>query len=192
MSEPADPIHSHLERTRQVLQEMKESCGETLRLMGTELEDILDNGGTIYLCGNGGSAAHAQHIAAELVGRYEASPTAQPAVAFTTDTSILTAVSNDFGYEEVFKRQVEAFIGPSDALIGISTSGTSENVIRAGREARDRGAIVYGWTGRDGGSLPEICDRTLHIPADRTAIIQEGHQAAGHILCEHIENQVFD
>jgi D-sedoheptulose 7-phosphate isomerase len=144
-------------------------------------------GGTVFWCGNGGSAADSQHFAAELVGRYKRERSAIASVALTTDTSILTAIGNDYSYEEIFARQVEAVVRRGDVLIGISTSGNSQNVIRAVQTARNRGAITIGMLGRDGGSLRHYCENTIVVPHTETARIQEMHLMIGHILCDLVE-----
>ena len=145
-------------------------------------------GKKILICGNGGSAADAQHIAAELVGRYEEQRRAWPAIALTTDTSALTALSNDYGYEEVFSRQVQALATPNDLLIAISTSGQSANVIRAAQKARELGCKVIALTGADGGQLSALCDLTLSVPSARTARVQELHITIGHLWCEMVDD----
>ena len=144
----------------------------------------------IYLCGNGGSAADAQHIAAELVGRFKKERRGLPAIALTTDTSILTAVANDYGYEQVFARQIEALASAGDVLIGISTSGNSPNVVEAVKAARSIGVTTIGLTGGSGGTLKALCDETLIVPSDITARIQEAHILVGHILCEMIDERL--
>jgi D-sedoheptulose 7-phosphate isomerase len=148
------------------------------------------SGNKILLCGNGGSAADAQHIAAEFVGRYETERTALPAIALTTDTSALTALSNDYGFERIFARQVEALARPGDLLIAISTSGNSPNVISAVMTARKIGCKVIGLTGTSGKKLASLCDACILIPATRTARIQEAHIAVGHIWCELIDKKI--
>lgn len=148
-------------------------------------------GKKVYICGNGGSAADAQHFAAELVGRYLINREALPAVAFTTDTSILTAIGNDFGYDEVFKRQVEAFVKEKDIFIGISTSGNSKNVELAMIEAKKRGAKIVGLLGKDGGKCKELCDYPIIIETNRTPNIQESHIMIIHIICEIVENELY-
>jgi D-sedoheptulose 7-phosphate isomerase len=145
------------------------------------------DGGRIYILGNGGSAADAQHIAAEMVGRYRRERRGFPAVALTTDTSLLTAVSNDYGYDAVFERQVEALVRSGDAVWVLSTSGNSENVIRAVKAARKIGAYVIGFTGGDGGKLRELCDECLVAEAETSDRIQEVHQLAYHVICEMFE-----
>ena len=147
----------------------------------------LQAGNKVLLCGNGGSAADAQHIAAELVGRYESERVGLPAIALTTDTSALTALANDYSFERVFARQVEALAVEGDLLIAISTSGSSPNVIAAVMSARKRGSKVLGMTGANGKKLASLCDACLMIPFDRTARIQEAHITIAHIWCEMIE-----
>jgi len=147
----------------------------------------LQNGGKILFCGNGGSAADCQHLAAELVGRFERERRGLSAIALTTDTSILTSVGNDYGFDRIFERQVEALGRPGDVLIGMSTSGRSPNVILALRKARAMGLVTVGFCGADTGPLGEAADEILSIPADRTLLIQEGHIAVGHVLCDRVE-----
>ena len=149
--------------------------------------EALAGGNKILICGNGGSAADAQHIAAELVGRYELERRAYPAVALTTDTSALTALSNDYGYEEVFARQVLALGVAGDVLIAISTSGKSPNVIKAAEQARALGCKTIGLTGAAGKPLDSYCDQTLVIPSERTSRVQEAHITIGHLWCEMVD-----
>lgn len=151
------------------------------------LVEALAGGGTVFFVGNGGSAADAQHLATELVGRFEEDNRLR-ALALTTDTSALTALANDFGFEQVFARQVEALARPGDALVAISTSGNSPSILAAARQARENGARVLGLSGRDGGELLALSDLCLLVPSARTARIQEAHIALGHILCELIED----
>jgi D-sedoheptulose 7-phosphate isomerase len=148
-------------------------------------------GRTVYVCGDGGSAAEAQHIAGELVGRFLFDRPALPCVALTTDTSVLTAVANDYAFEEVFARQVQALVRPGDVLWALSTSGNSPNVLKAADAARRRGAKVLGMAGRTGGRLKELCDVALCVPADSSPLIQEGHQALLHVLCRLVEEALF-
>jgi D-sedoheptulose 7-phosphate isomerase len=147
----------------------------------------LQNGGKVLICGNGGSAADAQHLATEFSGRYEKERRALPAVALTTDTSALTAIANDYGFEQVFARQVEALAKPGDCLIAISTSGNSPNVIAAIMAARQIGCKVIGLTGQGGKKLASLSDECVLVPSSRTARIQEMHITIAHIWCEYID-----
>jgi len=147
----------------------------------------LRGGGTIYVCGNGGSAGDAQHIAGELVGRFLLERDALPCVALSTNTSILTCIANDYSFDTVFERQVKALVRKGDLLWAISTSGNSVNVLKAAEEARRRGAKVLGMTGRTGGKLKALSDVLLAVPADATPSIQEGHLGILHILCRLVE-----
>ena len=149
------------------------------------------NKNKVYICGNGGSAADAQHFAAELVGRYLIERDALPAVAFTTDSSILTAIGNDYGYDEVFKRQVEAFVKEGDIFVGISTSGNSKNVENAMKEAKKRGAYIVGFLGKTGGVCKGLCDCSIVVDYERTPNIQECHTMIIHIICEMVENELY-
>jgi D-sedoheptulose 7-phosphate isomerase len=150
----------------------------------------LEEGGKILICGNGGSAADAQHIAAEFVGRYETERKAMAAIALTTDTSALTALANDYGFERVFSRQVEALARQGDLLIAISTSGNSPNVISAVMAARQIGCKTLGMTGAKGKKLASLCDECILIPAERTARIQEAHITIAHIWCEIVDEKL--
>ncbi|MDQ2745850.1 MAG: D-sedoheptulose 7-phosphate isomerase [Acidobacteriota bacterium] len=148
-----------------------------------------ENGGKVLICGNGGSAADAQHLAAEFVGRYETERKALAAIALTTDTSALTALANDYDFERIFARQVEALVRPNDLLIAISTSGNSPNVTAAVMAARQIGCQTLGMTGAKGKKLASLCDECLMIPAERTARIQEAHITVAHIWCEMIDDR---
>jgi D-sedoheptulose 7-phosphate isomerase len=152
------------------------------------VQNALSRKGKILFMGNGGSAADSQHLAAELVGRFQTERRGLAAIALSTDTSILTSVGNDYGFEHVFARQVEALCRPEDVLIGISTSGNSANVLRAIRVGKEIGAATIAFTGEGGGQLAEICDLTLAIPSRVTARVQEAHILIGHILCELIDD----
>ena len=171
-------------RTKQeVLKQMVPAIEKAVHL----LIAALDAGHKVLLFGNGGSAADSQHIAAELVGKLLVKRRALPAIALTTDTSNLTALGNDFGYETVFQRQVEALGAPGDVAIGISTSGGSPNVLEAVKTAKKMGLKTIGLTGRGGGPLAGLVDQALVVPSDNTQRIQESHITIGHILCELIE-----
>lgn len=152
--------------------------------------ETLKNGGKILLCGNGGSAADAQHIAAELTGRYKTERRGLAGIAITTDTSALTAIGNDYGYDRVFDRQVEALAREGDLLIGISTSGNSQNVINAFKVAKELGCRTLGLSGRDGGKFNGACDLNVVVPSDNTPRIQEMHILIGHVICQLIDDEI--
>lgn len=154
------------------------------------LVQALGAGGTVYICGNGGSAADSQHFAAELSGRFEMERRGYRAVALTTDTSALTAIANDYGFQQVFARQVVALARKGDVLVVISTSGNSENCSSAVRAAAEMGVTTVGLLGRDGGALRLLCDHAVVVEADSTARIQEAHCFLIHTLCGAIESQV--
>ena len=156
--------------------------------VGIAMQDCIKNGGKILLMGNGGSAADSQHIAAEIIGRYKKERKGLPAIALTTDTSILTSVGNDYGYDYIFARQIEGLCRPEDLVIGITTSGNSKNVVRAIETANEIGAITVGLTGCSGGKLSVLCKYNIVVPADVTARIQEAHIFIGHSLCEILES----
>lgn len=152
----------------------------------------LRSGGRIYLCGNGGSAADCQHIAGEFVGRFMKERLPLPCIALTTDTSVLTCLANDYGFDHVFERQVEALVKEGDILIVLSTSGNSPNILLAVDAAKRRGATVFGFSGRDGGKLKAAADLCLVAPAEASARIQELHITAGHVLCHIVEERYFE
>lgn len=153
--------------------------------------DCLNRGGKILLAGNGGSAADAQHIAGEFVSRFAFDRPGLPAIALTTDSSILTAIGNDYGYEKLFARQVQALGHKGDVFIGYSTSGKSPNVLLALEEARTRGLVCIGLTGNRSGPMSTLCDHLLEVPSGDTPKIQEGHLVLGHVLCGLVENAIF-
>ncbi len=167
-------------------------------LLHTRIDQIIDlsnmvieslrKGGKVMLCGNGGSASDSQHIAAELVGRYQKERGGLPAISLTVNTSIITAIGNDYGYEHVFSRQIEALGQKNDILIGISTSGKAKNVSLAIKQARKMGIKTIAFTGGDGGELAKLSDVSLVVPSKITARIQEAHIAVGHIICELVED----
>lgn len=179
-------LQEHLE----VIQVLLQSRMIEIERSGEMICVALNQGHKVLLCGNGGSAADAQHIAAELVGRYELPRRAWPSIALTTDTSALTALSNDFGYEEVFARQVQALAGEGDVLIALSTSGASANVIRAAEAARELNCRTIALTGRTGEPLASICDIAVSVPSQRTSRIQEAHIIIGHLWCEIVDAQL--
>ncbi|MFD2871151.1 D-sedoheptulose 7-phosphate isomerase [Mucilaginibacter ximonensis] len=181
-----------------IIQQLKDHQETIQRVIDTLVPDIeracdlmtstLQHGKKVLIAGNGGSAADAQHIAAELSGRYVKNRKALPGIALTTDTSALTAIANDYGYDYVFARQVEALAQPGDLFIGISTSGNSEVVLRAFATAREMGCQTLGLSGRDGGRMNGLCDLNIVVPSELTARIQEVHILIGHILCQAIDD----
>ena len=177
---------SHLEVINLTIETMQEKLEQASLLV----VETLKNGNKILLCGNGGSAADAQHIAAELVGRYKSDRRGLPAIALTTDTSILTSVGNDYGYEKIFDRQVEALANKGDLIIGISTSGNSKNIVNALKLGRELDCKTLGFSGREGGVMNELCDVNLIVPSNNTPRIQEMHILFGHIICQVVDNEL--
>lgn len=173
----------HLETINNVINTMQGPLEEAAKLA----VDTLKAGNKILLFGNGGSAADAQHIAAELTGRYKTERRGLPGIALTTDTSALTAIGNDYGYERIFDRQVESLANKGDLLLGISTSGNSKNVISAFKLGREMGCKTLGFSGRDGGAMNEYCDVNLVVPSNDTPRIQEMHILFGHTICHIID-----
>lgn len=164
---------------------------EQLIIFAQTIVNCLNNGGKILICGNGGSAADAQHIAAEFVGRFVMERPSLPAIALTTDTSLLTAVSNDYSFSDIFEKQVSALANEGDILWGISTSGNSENVIKALRKASKNNVTTLGFSGRDGGQMRGICDHIIVIDEKETARIQELHILSAHIICGLVDEIMF-
>lgn len=187
-----DEIRESLLESAALLQRVAEELPEEVVQVAEMIIGALKAGGKVAFCGNGGSAADAQHLAGELVGRFRKERKAYAALALTTDTSTLTAIGNDYGFAEVFARQVEGLLGPGDALVAISTSGNADNCVRAVQVARERGVATIGLTGEGGGRLAETCDLCLRIPHTVTAHIQEAHIAIGHVLCGLIEQALAD
>ena len=167
-----------------------ESIGDSLEIAAKLCIESLESGGKILIFGNGGSAADAQHIAAELVGRYKAERKGLAAIALTTDTSALTSIGNDYGYDRVFDRQVEALANEGDVALGISTGGSSVNVINGLQTAKKLGCKLIGFSGRDGGEMNTLCNINLVVPAEDTPRIQEMHIVIGHTIC-HLVDQAF-
>jgi D-sedoheptulose 7-phosphate isomerase len=187
-----DLLRSSLEEHVDAIRALLDSKLGEIEAAGLLICKTLEAGNKILLCGNGGSAADAQHIAAELVGRYEQQRRAFPAIALTTDTSALTALSNDYGYDEVFARQVQALATKGDALVAISTSGKSPNVIKAAQDARVIGCKTIGLTGGSGEPLVNYCDIAIVVPSERTARVQEAHITIGHLWCEMVDAVLAD
>lgn len=176
--------------TKQAILE-SEPLLDMIEMVAKECVAVYRNGKKTMLAGNGGSAADAQHIAAELVGRYGFDRPSIPSLALTTDTSNLTAIGNDYGYDKVFSRQVEGMSQAGDLFIGISTSGNSQNIVNAFESAKERGVTTVALVGRDGGKMAAMADFAIIIPSNSTPRIQESHILIGHILCDIIEKELF-
>jgi len=175
-----------IELHKKALADLEANCLEAIACAAKLLIDCIAGGGCVYICGNGGSAADAQHIAAELVGRFIRERKGLPAVALTTDTSILTSVGNDYGFEQIFSRQVEALLKEKDILWAFSTSGTSKNILAAAKLAKEKGGSVLGFTGKKDSPLEQMSDVCICVEGP-TATVQEIHQVTYHILCDLVE-----
>lgn len=182
----SEKIAEHVEAISNTMEYLEKE--DVLTEMALRCIEALRNGKKLLYCGNGGSAADSQHMAAEIVGRFQKERKGLAAVALTTDTSILTAVGNDYGYEAIFSRQIEGIGQTGDVLFAYSTSGNSKNVIEAVKMAKEMGIHTFGFLGKDGGELGKLCDISFIVPHKCTARIQEMHLLAGHIICELVEN----
>lgn len=184
-------IRGHLSESVRVKQEVLDKCQSDIQLAGDALAEAFQLGGKLLICGNGGSAADAQHIATELVVRMEQERPGIQAIALTTDTSLLTAMTNDYSFDRVFSRQIETMANAKDILLAISTSGNSRNVIAAAKSAREMGMKVLVFTGKTGGELKEHGDVVILVPSEDTQHIQEAHITIGHILCALVERSLY-
>ena len=194
MSQPSkDPIEVHLKQSLAALERATQDAAllGAARKIAAVLIAALRSGNKLLIIGNGGSAADAQHIAAEIVGRYKQDRPAWAAIALTTDTSALTAIANDYGFEQVFARQVEGLGQRGDVLLALSTSGRSPNILAALRTARQRGLVTIGFTGTRGEALGEFCDHLLVAPSADTPIVQQIHLAVAHGICDEIEQTLM-
>ncbi len=192
--DPVNRVRDHFAESIATKQTAAEALVESIAAAGRVMSDALLDDGKILSCGNGGSAADSQHFSSELLNRFEMERPGLPAIALTTDTSTLTSISNDYAYEEIFAKQVRALGKPQDVLLGISTSGNSENVIRAIAAAHERGMKVVALTGREGGRMADTLgegDVEVRVPATRTARIQEVHLLAIHCLCDLIDTTLL-
>jgi D-sedoheptulose 7-phosphate isomerase len=187
-----DPIAAHLKLSRDALERAAQDTGlcDTARKIAEAITSALAAGNKLLLAGNGGSAADAQHIAAEIVGRYKKDRPAYAAIALTTDTSALTAIGNDYGFEQIFARQVEGLGKRGDVLLAITTSGRSPNILSCLKTARQQGLVTIGFTGAKGASMAALCDHLLIAPSDDTAVIQQIHLTFAHGICDVIEQKV--
>ena len=191
--QPRDPIGAHLKQSLAALERAAQDAAllAAARKIAEVIVAALHAGKKLLIIGNGGSAADAQHIAAEIVGRYKQERPAYAAMALTTDTSALTAISNDYGFEQVFARQVEGLGQRGDVLLALSTSGRSQNILAALRIARERGLVTIGFTGAKGEALGALCDHLLIAPSDDTPVIQQIHLAVAHGICDEIEQSLL-
>ena len=180
-------IHQLLEEHIKVMELVKESMFDEIEKACKACIECIKNGGTVFFMGNGGSAADAQHLSAEFVGRFLNERKSFSAVALTTDSSVLTSIGNDYGFEYIFQRQVEGLVKKGDVVFGISTSGNSFNIIKAINSAKEIGATTIGLLGKDGGKLIDLCDVSLVVQSDVTARIQEAHITIGHIICSYVD-----
>ena len=187
-----DPVRAYLLESSRTMAEAADACGESILGAAAEIVRAVRDGGKLLLCGNGGSAADAQHLATEFVStlKVDRRRAAIPAVALTTDTSLLTAISNDYGFDEVFARQVEALGRPGDVLLGISTSGSSQNVVMAFERARTQGLRTIALTGRSPGKIGPLADIEITVPSDETSHIQEAHIAIGQLIALLVEDEL--
>jgi D-sedoheptulose 7-phosphate isomerase len=188
-----DPIATHFERSLAAMMLTTQDAAllATARAIAAAIIAALRAGNKLLIIGNGGSAADAQHIAAEIVGRYKQDRPAYAAIALTTDTSALTAIANDYGFERVFARQVEGLGRHGDVLLALSTSGRSPNIMAALRSARERGLVTVGFTGAKGEALGALCDHLLVAPSDDTPVIQQIHLTIAHGICDQIEQTLM-
>jgi D-sedoheptulose 7-phosphate isomerase len=191
--QPKDPVRAHLKLSLAALERANNDPAllVTARTIAAAIINALRSGNKILLIGNGGSAADAQHIAAEIIGRYKQDRPAYAAIALTTDTSALTAIANDYGFEQVFARQVEGLGARGDVLLALSTSGRSSNILAALRTARKRGLVTIGFTGSKGEALGALCDHLLVSPSDDTPVIQQIHLSVAHGICDDIEQTMM-
>lgn len=195
--------HNEYDMTELIKSILQESCDAKQKVINDErlvkvIDDVisvcihaLKNGNKLLLAGNGGSASDSQHIAAELVGRYEKDRAGLPAIALTTNTSELTAISNDYGYDNVFQRQIQALANKGDVFFGLSTSGNSKNVVNAIQQCKSLEVVTIAMTGQSGGQMQAISDYCINVPSANTARIQEVHITIGHIICQVIESALF-
>ena len=187
-----DPIAAHLALSHEALERARSDRGllDAARKIAETIASALRSGNKLLIAGNGGSAADAQHIAAEIVGRYKKDRPAYAALALTTDTSALTSIGNDYGFEQIFSRQVEGLGRRGDVLLAMTTSGRSPNILSALKAARSRGLVTVGLTGAKGAAMSASCDHLLVAPSDDTAVIQQIHMAFAHGICEVIEQKL--
>jgi D-sedoheptulose 7-phosphate isomerase len=184
-------IKENIIEHQEIIEKIMIECLETIKLISNEIVRCYKNDGKLLIFGNGGSAADAQHFAAELVNRFKMDRRPLSAIALSTDTSILTSIGNDYGFNKIFEKQIEAHANEKDIVIAISTSGKSENVIYGLKRAKEAGAKTVGFTNYDGGEMKDYCDILLKIPSKNTPRVQEGHELVYHIICDNVEKELF-
>ena len=185
-------VERWLRESARIQLEVAETQSEDIEKAAARIAQALREGKRVYIMGNGGSAADAQHIAGELINRFLLDRGPLPAVALTTDTSVITSVANDYGFNEVFSKQVAALVSEGDIAWGLSTSGTSPNVVTALRLAREMGAVTVGFTGKTGGDMKQHCDYCICVPSNFTPWVQETHIVMAHAVCDIIERTIFE
>lgn len=185
-------IKSQILETAETLQKVSSELSGTIQIIIEKIVECYENGGCVYFFGNGGSAADCQHLAAEFVCRFKINRKPLPAFALTTDTSFLTACGNDYSFEDIFGRQVEAFAKKGDIFVGISTSGNSKNVFKGLQKAKELGATTVAFLGGTGGIIKDVADIALIIPTKNTPKVQECHITVGHIICDLVEKEIFE
>lgn len=191
MSDNAFDFIASIESRKHLLDWLADRGWPEIERAAVQLADGLRRGGAVFSCGNGGSASQAEHFAAELAGRFKLDRKSLPVFALSTNTASVTAISNDFGFAEMFARQIEGIGREGDGLVALSTSGNSANVVRACRVARSKGMKVFGFTGKTGGAMAGECDAVVKIPETDTARIQEIHLLAMHLICQYVEESLF-
>lgn len=190
-SDALELVHDYAREGTELRERFFRDNAQAVVTVGRTLALCLAKGGKILFCGNGGSAADAQHLAAEFVNRFQLERPPLPAIALTTDTSILTAIGNDYGFDQVFSKQVQALGRPGDVLVGITTSGNSPNVVAAMRVARDKGLTTIAMTGKNG-EVVQFSDLAILVPSTVTALVQEIHIACGHLMCKLTDHYLFE
>ena len=185
-----DQIEAIIRAHKEMVAKLESTGIETITSASDMIIQCFERGNRVYICGNGGSAADAQHIAGELVGRFKRERKGLPAIALSTDTSVITSIANDYSYKDIFVRQVEALVNKGDILWAISTSGNSQNVVAAAESARQKGAKILAFTGQTGSKLEKLADLCLCSESDSTAQSQQIHQIAYHIICDLVEQSI--
>lgn len=185
-------VLNEIQLHKKMVNELESGGIERILRISENIVNSLRNNGTLYICGNGGSAADAQHIAGEFIGRFREDREALPAVSLSTDTSVLTCIGNDYDFNEIFKRQVEAYIKPGDILWALSTSGSSLNIIKAVKVAKEIGATIVSFTGISGSKLEKLSTHNLSVNTKITSTVQEIHQISYHIICKLVEKTYFN